>query len=72
MFIMSAIPQHVNQLMRIDKLNKEWARTHAQSCAVFSLLVNIETQREATLSFTSKPPSFLDSKTINLLIYKQT
>ncbi|CAG8526261.1 11235_t:CDS:1 [Paraglomus occultum] len=69
---MPAIPQHVNQLMRIDKLSKEWARTHAQSCAVFSLLVNIETQREATLSFTSNPPSYLDSKTINLLIYKQT
>lgn len=42
------MPQHITQLVRLDNLCKEWSSIHGRSCELFSSLVNILTQRDAT------------------------
>ncbi|CAG8473105.1 10301_t:CDS:2 [Racocetra fulgida] len=41
-------PNHIVQLTRLDDLSKNWSTIHSQSCNLFSSLVNILTQRQAT------------------------
>ncbi|CAG8599804.1 11443_t:CDS:1 [Cetraspora pellucida] len=41
-------PNHIVQLTRLDDLCKDWSTIHDQSCNLFSSLVNILTQRQAT------------------------
>ncbi|CAG8596154.1 12014_t:CDS:1 [Acaulospora morrowiae] len=41
-------PQHITHLIRLDSLCKDWSSIHSHSCALFSSLINILTQRHTT------------------------
>ncbi|CAG8476819.1 711_t:CDS:1 [Acaulospora colombiana] len=42
------IPQHITLIIRLDNLCKDWSSVHRRSCLLFSSLINILTQRQAT------------------------
>ncbi|CAI2163124.1 15363_t:CDS:2 [Funneliformis geosporum] len=44
-------PNHITHLVRIDHLCKDWCSKHSRSCAYFSSLLNILTQRKDTSNF---------------------
>ncbi|CAG8581687.1 1069_t:CDS:1, partial [Scutellospora calospora] len=62
-------PNHIVQLIRLDNLCKDWSIIHDQSCNLFSSLVNILTQRQATSNIlNSSSHSTLSRLTTNTVI----
>nr|CAG8539566.1 11133_t:CDS:2 [Entrophospora candida] len=53
-----ATPQHINLLVRIDELCKDWSSSHKRSCMLFSSLVNILAQRQETLDQLKKSNNY--------------
>ncbi|CAG8633987.1 21576_t:CDS:2 [Dentiscutata erythropus] len=61
-------PQHIVQLTRLDDLCKEWTTIHSQSCNLFSSLVNILIQRQATSNILNSTNSTKLKVTTNTTI----
>ncbi|KAF0524834.1 hypothetical protein F8M41_014911 [Gigaspora margarita] len=61
-------PHHIVQLTRLEDLCKEWSTIHSQYCNLFSSLVNILTQRQATSNLLNSSNSTIFRVTTNTII----
>ncbi|CAG8440982.1 15062_t:CDS:1 [Funneliformis caledonium] len=58
-------PNHITHLIRIDHLCKDWCSKHSRSCAYFSSLLNILTQRKDTSNFLFSSNNANSSKNLS-------